>query len=286
LGKGLASTNDSRHSQLTADLEQVREANTRLVSTANAAQLKYDQLCRESEHLNDVAKDIEKERDFYFNKVLQVENLCKACPDQNMSLLENIYSILYQTEEEESVAADNSTNAKNTNNTNNNGNNIINDVTPATANSNINNSGNNNSNNNSSNSTVNTSQMNMNMNVNANVNANANVNVEQQQQQQQQQLQPSTNMSSVQGTQNPFPSKFDIGNQMSNMGIHNQFSTNFAANPGTNSDPNMNMNMNLNGNNSNSNQNVSQFGMQGGILDGQRNSIHDQSSIQRISSEL
>ncbi|ETO15828.1 hypothetical protein RFI_21535 [Reticulomyxa filosa] len=47
--------------------------------------------------LTNVAKEIEKERDFYFRKVCEVEELCKSYGDQSLPLLEKIYNSLYQT---------------------------------------------------------------------------------------------------------------------------------------------------------------------------------------------
>lgn len=60
---------------------------------------KMKQLDRDHSELVNVARDIEKERDFYFKKVVTVEQICKQHPEQDMGLLQKIYTVLYQTDD-------------------------------------------------------------------------------------------------------------------------------------------------------------------------------------------
>lgn len=62
-------------------------------------------MAAEHEEITKIAKDIENERDFYFNKVVAIENILKEEQEQNTPLLKSIYEILYQTEEEQQKAA-------------------------------------------------------------------------------------------------------------------------------------------------------------------------------------
>jgi len=63
-------------------------------------------LDNEHKDLSRVAKDIEKERDFYFNKVLQVEEVCKASADANQEYVQKILKILYADASPRSDAAE------------------------------------------------------------------------------------------------------------------------------------------------------------------------------------
>jgi RP/EB family microtubule-associated protein len=75
------------------ELDELRQENTKL-QTHNSV------LENKMESLGDVAKDIEKERDFYFNKVLKIESILKDCSDQSIPLIKTIFDILYQVDEE------------------------------------------------------------------------------------------------------------------------------------------------------------------------------------------
>merc|ERR1712129_512493 len=62
---------------------------------------KLDGIQSEHEEISTIAKDIEKERDFYFSKVVAIENILKTQSDQEMPLLKTVYELLYQTEEDQ-----------------------------------------------------------------------------------------------------------------------------------------------------------------------------------------
>lgn len=81
------SGNNNRSQQMMQEMKQLRNENMQLKSTAIDVQSKADEL-------REVAKCIEQERDYYFNKVLEVENLCKKYNDQNLPLLNDIYAVL------------------------------------------------------------------------------------------------------------------------------------------------------------------------------------------------
>lgn len=81
-------------------LEELQDENKRLAESRDTLQLKLNALQTEHEELSTVAKDIEVERDFYFNKVCAIEQILKDEADQNSELLKAIYEVLYQTEED------------------------------------------------------------------------------------------------------------------------------------------------------------------------------------------
>jgi len=60
---------------------------------------KHHQLQKEFQNVQNVAKEIEKERDFYFQKVVQVEALAKKLPDQDSDFVKTILKILYATDD-------------------------------------------------------------------------------------------------------------------------------------------------------------------------------------------
>merc|ERR1719336_686153 len=60
---------------------------------------KHHQLQKEFQNVQNVAKEIEKERDFYFQKVVQVEALTKGLPDQESDFVKSILKVLYATED-------------------------------------------------------------------------------------------------------------------------------------------------------------------------------------------
>merc|ERR1712053_21985 len=67
---------------------------------------KHHQLQKEFQNVQNVAKEIEKERDFYFQKVVQVEALTKKLPDQESDFVKSILKILYATEDGSSQPED------------------------------------------------------------------------------------------------------------------------------------------------------------------------------------
>eukprot|EP00485_Elphidium_margaritaceum_P013199 CAMPEP_0202686254 /NCGR_PEP_ID=MMETSP1385-20130828/2062_1 /ASSEMBLY_ACC=CAM_ASM_000861 /TAXON_ID=933848 /ORGANISM="Elphidium margaritaceum" /LENGTH=318 /DNA_ID=CAMNT_0049340789 /DNA_START=111 /DNA_END=1067 /DNA_ORIENTATION=- len=82
-----------------AELEELRNENKRLSDSRDALQRSLTAIQAEHEELSNVAKDIETERDFYFNKVVSIEQILKQEEDQSMPLLKGVYEILYQTEQ-------------------------------------------------------------------------------------------------------------------------------------------------------------------------------------------
>merc|ERR1712130_693352 len=83
------------------ELEELRNEVRRLTESKDAMQAKADALSSEHEELSNIAKDIEKERDFYFNKVVTIENILKQEQNQESPLLVALYELLYQTEEQQ-----------------------------------------------------------------------------------------------------------------------------------------------------------------------------------------
>jgi len=75
------------------EFDELRQENSKLQTQNTILENKL-------ESLSDVAKDIEKERDFYFNKVLKIESILKEFEDQSMPLVKTIFDILYQVDEE------------------------------------------------------------------------------------------------------------------------------------------------------------------------------------------
>ena len=82
------------------ELELLRDENQRLQESRDQIQGKFDVMQQQHEEIEKIAKDIENERDFYFNKVVAVENRLKEEADQETPLLKALYEILYQTEED------------------------------------------------------------------------------------------------------------------------------------------------------------------------------------------
>ena len=82
------------------ELEQLRDENKRLNESRDELQGKVDEMEQQRGEIEKIAKDIENERDFYFNKVVAIENKLKEEADQDTPLLKAIYEILYQTEED------------------------------------------------------------------------------------------------------------------------------------------------------------------------------------------
>jgi len=95
-----SSGNDSNDiSKLRQELEDVRQENADLQASQQAMETKLNSIQHEHDELTNVAKDIEKERDFYFGKVLQVESMCKSHEDPNFPLIQAVLNILYATDD-------------------------------------------------------------------------------------------------------------------------------------------------------------------------------------------
>ena len=117
-GGGMNNNNSMNNNQNMVnirELEELQNENKRLTESRNAIQLKYDGLQQEHEELSNVAKDIEVERDFYFNKVVAIEQVLKKQQDQNTPLLKAIYELLYQTEEDQQKEQQQQSNNNNAN---------------------------------------------------------------------------------------------------------------------------------------------------------------------------
>jgi len=87
------------------ELEQLRDENKRINESRDQIQGKLDVMQQQHEEIEKIAKDIENERDFYFNKVVAMENRLKEEPDQQSPLLTALFEILYQTEEDMRASA-------------------------------------------------------------------------------------------------------------------------------------------------------------------------------------
>jgi len=85
--------NNDNNDESKRELDELRQENTKLQSQNTVLENKL-------ESLSEVAKDIEKERDFYFNKVLKIESILKDFEDQSIPLVKTIFDILYQVDEE------------------------------------------------------------------------------------------------------------------------------------------------------------------------------------------
>merc|ERR1712087_921807 len=75
--------------------------NKQLREERDGVKAKLDGVQAEHEEISTIAKDIEKERDFYFSKVVAIENILKTQSDQEAPLLKQVYELLYQTEEDQ-----------------------------------------------------------------------------------------------------------------------------------------------------------------------------------------
>jgi len=85
------------------EVEQLRNENKQLREERDGVKAKLEGVQAEHEEISTIAKDIEKERDFYFSKVVAIENILKAQPNQEVPLLKQIYELLYQTEEDQQL---------------------------------------------------------------------------------------------------------------------------------------------------------------------------------------
>jgi len=82
------------------ELQQLRDEHRRLEESVGELQNKCEAMQGQHDEIEKIAKDIENERDFYFNKVVAIENTLKREVDQDTPLLKAIYEILYQTEDD------------------------------------------------------------------------------------------------------------------------------------------------------------------------------------------
>merc|ERR1719461_2371108 len=94
-----SNNSSDRNSGLVRQVEQLEQEKGQL-------QDKHHQLEKEFQNVQNVAKEIEKERDFYFQKVVQVEALTKKLPDQESDFVKSILKILYATEDGSSQPED------------------------------------------------------------------------------------------------------------------------------------------------------------------------------------
>merc|ERR1712087_957318 len=92
-------TNSNQQSQ--HEVEQLRNENKQLREERDGVKQKLDGIQAEHEEISSIARDIEKERDFYFSKVVAIENILKAQHNQEAPLLKAVYELLYQTEEDQ-----------------------------------------------------------------------------------------------------------------------------------------------------------------------------------------
>jgi len=97
--KGRSSDRQSANSNV--EMEQLRSENKQLRADYEGVKTKLDGVQAEHEEMSAIAKDIEKERDFYFAKVVAIENILKSEGDQDTPLLKGLYELLYQTEEDQ-----------------------------------------------------------------------------------------------------------------------------------------------------------------------------------------
>merc|ERR1712129_127501 len=93
--------NSQQMKAMHAELEDLKNENQALVADRDGLQSKLDGVAAEHDELSNIAKNIEKERDFYFNKVVAIENLLKAETNQDNALLKQIFEILYEAADEE-----------------------------------------------------------------------------------------------------------------------------------------------------------------------------------------
>jgi RP/EB family microtubule-associated protein len=69
-------------------------------STDEKANQKIQELTQSITELKMNTEAVEKERDFYFSKLRDIEILCQQHEDQNMEIIQKIFKILYATDEE------------------------------------------------------------------------------------------------------------------------------------------------------------------------------------------
>merc|ERR1719419_783731 len=94
-----AAANDPAAAQLKERNAGLKRQVDQLSQDKVLLQDKHHQLEKEYQNVQNVAKEIEKERDFYFQKVVQVEALTKELPDQESDFVKSILKILYATDD-------------------------------------------------------------------------------------------------------------------------------------------------------------------------------------------
>ena len=85
------------------ELEQLRNENKRLQKSMDELEGNYNVLQQQHGEIERIAKDIERERDFYFKQVQDIEERLRQEPeaDQELPLFAAIYEIMYRQNEED-----------------------------------------------------------------------------------------------------------------------------------------------------------------------------------------
>merc|ERR1711971_460678 len=99
-GAALSNNNNKRNQAMNAELDQLKNENQALIQSKDEMQTKMDGMSGELEELTKIAKDIENERDFYFNKVVAIENMLKDQKEVDLetSVMKQVFEILYQND--------------------------------------------------------------------------------------------------------------------------------------------------------------------------------------------
>lgn len=95
-----ASKPSGNGAKLTEENKTLRSQVETLSTSQTKLRKKFCELDKEHQELQKVAKEIEKERDFYFKIVVQVENLCKNCPEANQDYVQQILKVLYSQDDD------------------------------------------------------------------------------------------------------------------------------------------------------------------------------------------
>jgi len=99
-GAALSNNNNKKNQAMNAELDQLKNENQALMQSKDEMQTKMDGMSGELEELTKIAKDIENERDFYFNKVVAIENILKDQKEVDLetSVMKQVFEILYQND--------------------------------------------------------------------------------------------------------------------------------------------------------------------------------------------
>merc|ERR1712129_665376 len=99
-GAALSNNNNKKNQAMNAELDQLKNENQALMQSKEEMQTKMDGMSGELEELTKIAKDIENERDFYFNKVVAIENILKDQKEVDLEtpVMKQVFEILYQNE--------------------------------------------------------------------------------------------------------------------------------------------------------------------------------------------
>merc|ERR1712204_35794 len=99
-GAALSNNNNKKNQAMNAELDQLKNENQALMQSKDEMQTKMDGMSGELEELTKIAKDIENERDFYFNKVVAIENILKDQKEVDLEtpVMKQVFEILYQNE--------------------------------------------------------------------------------------------------------------------------------------------------------------------------------------------